>query len=80
MHRDSGILVCRMQLAVSVQLPREVGGLAGEAIYLGMHSLLAGVYCNVARVLPDTDPLYTVCDGEPILSSCVKVRRHRGRL
>ena len=26
---------CRMQLAVSVQLPREVGGLAGEAVYLG---------------------------------------------
>lgn len=28
-------MLCRMQLAVSVQLPREVGGLAGEAVYLG---------------------------------------------
>ena len=27
--------ICRMQLAVDVQIPQEFGGLGGEAIYIG---------------------------------------------
>ena len=38
---------CRMQLAVSVQLPREVGGLAAEAIYLGARPWPLWVCCGL---------------------------------